>query len=389
MRKNKKIIMAMAILLAIATLTAGFTFAWFNAQDSVTNHMETGQLTNGDVVIAEIFDEDDDFAPGVDINKIVWTVNGGSVDALVRMSFAEVLDKLANGGASAGVSAVYDGSANKIPQLFNKGLVSDSGAYSDWDVLDLDDPSCPFTLSATSVDITDIAGLTVLYLETVLDADPNNVKTKYNFVAYGTISAAGAYQGELQRVSFEVELDKDEMELTFANVLFYEFSKLATIERKWAELRTDDPEYGFTKNTPSFVNGDLPRIPAVSDYDPFPTDPGYLELVFSEIVTASIAVAKASPTPMWWYNTDDGYFYYIGKLAPGQASDPLLTAVGIHEAAEDAYCNLSFDLIVKMDAIQNVEEALSSTAGGGWGLSDTVLADLIDALKAHGAFVLS
>jgi len=383
MRKNKKIIMAMAVLLALATLTAGFTFAWFNAQDSVTNHMETGQLTNGDVVIAEVFDEDDDFAPGVDINKIVWTVNGGSVDALVRMSFAEVLDKLANGGASAGVSAVYAGAANKIPQLFNKGLLS--GAYSDWDVLDLDDPGCPFTLSSASLDITDIAGLTVLYKATTVNEGTDNEKTKYNFVAYGTISAAGAYQGELQRVSFEVELDKDEMELTFSDdVLFYEFTKAATIERKWAELRTDDPEYGFTKNTPSFTDSDLFRISAVSDLPD-----GYLELVFNDIVTTEIAVAKASATPMWWYNVDDGYFYYIGKLAPGQASAPLLNAVGINPAAEDAYCNLSFDLIVKMDAIQNVEEALGSTAGGGWGLSGPVLAALIDALQAQGAFVLS
>ena len=38
MRKNKRIIMAMAIILAIATVVAGSTFAWFTSVDTADNH---------------------------------------------------------------------------------------------------------------------------------------------------------------------------------------------------------------------------------------------------------------------------------------------------------------------------------------------------------------
>ena len=399
MRKNKKLIMAMAIVLAIATAVAGATFAWFTADDGKLNHFETGQLTDGDVHIQEIFPSGD-IAPGVKLDKIVTTVNGGNVDALVRVSFAEVLQMLASGGKAADASpaAVWNGPGAgnpRIPQLFNKALLDD--AYSEgngWfdveDTTHATNPS-PFTLTNPLP-----AGTKVLYKAFTADKDGPNESTTYTFVVYGKISdtavAASSdyakYNGALQYASATItvdDTDPQDLQLDVSDVNFKIFRYDDLIENKWAALT------GFSELDDFDLLADPDATPAEAlvlsglPMATSPSDPGaMLELYFGATVKTTLASCEEGD---WWYNQNDGYFYYIGKLAPGAETTELLKAVKLSSTAEDAYCNLLYDLIVKMEAIQNIKEALDAV--DGWAMSTADAALLAAQLLDVGAFDFS
>lgn len=352
MRKNRHLIMAMAVILAIATAIGGATFAWFTAYDSRENKMSSDQLSNGDVKVAEVFNKDDPFNPGVDINKDVWAVNTGNVDALVRISFHELLTLLDNNGVAADGGKVWDNTgatAGTIPQLFNADALT--GFYSDWD--ELDPLALPSGLTIDSGSLPFLTGVKVLY-----KAYPvvETGGTQYEFVAYGEISAPGtAYDGKLQNVTADFEIvDGD---LAIDNWSFAQFEKDTPIEYNWLT----DPTF------PSALIGTLPRVEAFSDPE------GFIELVFTDKVKDDLSLCVLRD---WWYNAADGYFYYIGIVAPGQATTQLLDAVGLKADATSAYCLLDYQLTVDMWAVQALEEALSSSASGGWGLSGSTLDDL-------------
>ncbi|MDR0530979.1 MAG: hypothetical protein LBG83_02810 [Oscillospiraceae bacterium] len=102
-----------------------------------------------------------------------------------------------------------------------------------------------------------------------------------------------------------------------------------------------------------------------------------LMLLFAEnqlvdIATLSSQAAIDAAKGKWFYNPADGFFYYIGKLAPGQTSDPLLDGVYLKQDATSRYSNLTYDLNVCMQAIQAEEAALAMAGPGGWGLSATL-----------------
>ena len=389
MRKNKKLIMAMAIVLAIATAVAGVTFAWFTANDGKLNHFETGQLTDGDVHIQEIFPSGD-IAPGVKLDKIVTTVNGGNVDALVRVSFAEILQMLDNGGAAADAAAVWAGPGAGdpiIPQLFNKALLDDAYSTTNgWIEVDDTDPSCPFAV------VTGIpAGAKVLYKAFTANPGGPNESTTYTFVIYGEISptAVGStsdyakYNGELQYASATIEVDDTDplaLELNVSNVKFKVFEYDELIENKWADMTganyTDIASFDLV--TPQNSDFALPMLKTISA-------PGLmLELYFGATVKDTLSSCVDGD---WWYNENDGFFYYIGKLAPGAETTELLEAVKLNSTAADAYCNLLYDLIVKMEAIQNIKEALD--AADGWAMSTADAALLAAKLLAVGALEFS
>jgi alternate signal-mediated exported protein len=417
MRKNKKIIGSLAVVLAVMTALSGATFAWFTSQDSVTNHVETDQLTSGDVKLVEIFDPDDPFNPGVDINKDVWAVNTGSTDAIVRISFAEVLTKLALDGKAVNFTKVYDGTKytapvdpaddlddsaqyTAIPLLFNSDSIAAGGAYDSaagWKELT--------TVTSLAVDgITSIVGLpanvTLRYFYKTLTSAGRSY-TNYTFVAYAPITSSDKYNGKLQNISADFDVDENGA-LTVSNVKYPVFVVNKPVQKKWALLTNhatdaDSPigvGFGLATPIPTVANPLPDTITETRRRWQSATDP-LLELVFANIgattnsvvITALDTVTPANDAGKWWYNADDGYFYYIGKVAPGQATPVLLDAVGLNFIAGDAHNNLSFDLIVKMDAVQNVKEALSTSTAGGWGLAGVILANLTNSLNAAAALV--
>ena len=364
-RKNRPLILTMALAFALITVLSG-TFAWFTTHDSVTNHLETGSLTNGDAKIVEVFDEDEPLNPGTSVDKFVGVVNTGSTDAFVRISFAEALQKLSSATPAAAASK-FSGAAGKIPQLFDEKAIAAGGAYASWTVLAAGDAE--FEAASVTSFLAATSGVTVRYQKTSA-----NGKDFYRFVAYAPLSGlTGAnekYNGQYQLVDLDVAISATKQLSVNGTVGYMEFTQAAKTNAKWAAITNHTAFAGY-----DFTGGakDITTLPdAVSRLD------AMLSLTFSANVKSNIASCSAGD---WWYCKDDGYFYYIGKLASGaQTTNWLLEAVALDEAADNSYCNLNYDLTPCMDAIQAVEDALTSTSG--WNLDATDYAALITLLTA-------
>ena len=71
-------------------------------------------------------------------------------------------------------------------------------------------------------------------------------------------------------------------------------------------------------------------------------------------------------TGKWVYNKEDGWFYYTAPLKSGETTPDLLKKLVFESAMGVEYTNATYDLVVKMEAIQATEEALTDSAG--WNL---------------------
>ena len=364
-RKTKPLILAMAVACAIVTVLTA-SFAWFTAQDRVTNHLETESLTNGDAKIVEIFDPDEPINPGTTVDKKVGVVNTGSSEAFVRISFVEAIQKLANNGAPAAITTKFDGTASMIPQLFDEAAIATGGAYATWTQIATGDTN--FEAASLASFLTATADVEVRYNKTTA-----NGKTYYEYIAYAPLSGLSGdnekYNGKYQLVNINISINADD-EISLNGLSYMQFTQDTPVDAKWAALtnHTAFAAYALQLNKPAIV---LPG--ATSHVD------ALVNLNFSSAVKTNLS---ACSTGDWWYNTNDGYFYYIGKLASGaQTANWLLQSVSLDKSASNAYCNLNYDLTPCMDAIQAIDDAVGDAAG--WNLSgDPNYADLIAALTA-------
>ena len=223
MNKKKPIILVAAIILAVVTAISASTFAWFTAQDTVVNRIETAKLVDGAVTIIETFDPDDRLEPGVGITKKVGAINTGDAPALVRISFEEMLQKLAYLGGSpyeSGIGIDYQvrdqvdwnnltastnaKKATHIPELV------DIAAYTGWLTWDLTSPPIPYINTTAEGRMEDLLlsptatpkaglGITLRYKQTSATTNP----LKYSFAAY---RALGTTPETYQRVELRPEL---------------------------------------------------------------------------------------------------------------------------------------------------------------------------------------
>ena len=63
-----------------------------------------------------------------------------------------------------------------------------------------------------------------------------------------------------------------------------------------------------------------------------------------------------------WFEGEDGYYYYIGKVAGGSYTHMLLDSVTLSSNAGNEYKNLEFDVTVVADSIQSSNEAYKDWA---------------------------
>ena len=61
-----------------------------------------------------------------------------------------------------------------------------------------------------------------------------------------------------------------------------------------------------------------------------------------------------------WFEGEDGYYYYIGKVAGGSYTNMLLDSVTLSSNAGNEYKNLEFDVTVVADSIQASNDACVS-----------------------------
>jgi hypothetical protein len=62
----------------------------------------------------------------------------------------------------------------------------------------------------------------------------------------------------------------------------------------------------------------------------------------------------------WWYNPNDGYFYWMGVLTSGASTTPLIDSVTYSAAADGSYAGMDYTLNVLSDGTQAVQGAIPS-----------------------------
>ena len=82
----------------------------------------------------------------------------------------------------------------------------------------------------------------------------------------------------------------------------------------------------------------------------------------------------------WFYNENDGYFYWMSALASGASTANLLDSVTFGGGLGKPYQKMQFELAITVEAIQAKKAAISDSDGGGWNITDTTFAALLQAL---------
>ena len=357
--KNKKVVLLAASALAL-TATIAATFAWFTGKDSVKNSLYSRPGFDGMVKIVENFDppgdpedpENPGWVPGANVTKEVGAVNTGDLSAFVRMSFDEILSlPWGTGAPAADVNGYNYTHPGNIPAIMNDSAAKPAG-FKKLEVADVGE----FTnVAAVLAGLP--SGVTVNWLKD---------GSEYKFVAYYTISGIGAseetaiYNGSKQKVEFTANVAGGNLTIDVTGYL------------KWT-LRSPDDSYDWTVEKPSPLTN--PWISQAGTLDSFGLMNDYVNLIFS----ANVTLSGAPQAGKWFYNVNDGYFYYIGVLDSGATTPYLLEKLYLDNAAKDdpLYKCMNYDLIVNMDAVQNETQFIAE-----WNLNAVSDAALIAALSA-------
>lgn len=334
--KNKKKWIAAATTFAAMAALAG-TFAWFTSQDSAKNHFE-GNIAGNDVEVVETFTPPTDWKPGQEVNKDVAVLNSGDYDSMIRVSFSEILTKLTD--ATAKTSSDIKLLAGKTKEQIYLYPLADTalstGTWNDAKVAEKvmtvtgGDYAGTYTLKAKEQEVTTDAGTTFRYVS-YWDNGTDKYYAKvgaYSRAEDGTVTPATAEFKYVDLAATPVNMD-------WTNPVY-------------------KPTLTIDKNGNAIVDAD-------SDKN--------IKLNFVNLA--------ATPTAnKWYYNAEDGHFYYVGIVAPQAQTPQLLDSVLLANEADNSYSKVQFDLVVNSTGIQAAKEAVNST---DW-VNDTNV-DLKEALE--------
>ncbi len=324
MKPSRKLIAITAVTLS-AVITIAATFAWFVAQDSKKNHFETGQGIDGTVNIVETFDPPTDWVPGQEILKNVSAVNNGQSDAFVRISFEEVLKKLPNNGQMQ--TSTSAPAAGSIPVHVNNAAFSSANGWSAVPAGDLS-ASLPSNVHVLRKSVSAPGGKTVDSFVIYYEPAPGDTQK---------MTADFAWTGTAPNKKLDV-----------TNIQYYYYNAKVTTEADWAGKNVYVTQ-GTQVTPPQTVAPNLPT-----------------NLVADNLIHIKYGQVSATiNTGDWWYNPADGYFYFIGKLAPGQTAPLLLDTITLDPTCGNEYALMELDLHVLLEGIQNTEAALA----GAWSVT--------------------
>lgn len=125
--REKRVLVAS--LLVAAVMVGGSTFAWFTSQDEVTNRLSAKAEYN--VTIAETFTPPEEWVPGQEVNKDVFAVNTGNVDALVKQSISgKITVTNETAGDDLKTAAAVPTTAVKLGTQYSSSTDSTTGAVT-------------------------------------------------------------------------------------------------------------------------------------------------------------------------------------------------------------------------------------------------------------------
>lgn len=395
MKKNKKKKLAAAALLALLTIGAG-TFAWINSQDQRINRVKSAAIKDGSVSVEETWNPKP-IVPGTEATKNVAVTNSGSTPVYVRVSYEEVLKHLTEKGAVTNRTSGWV--AKATPALSDDVPVEyDGEKYID--------AASGYTDVTSKVKDGSGAGMPAgvkVYAKGSVTKDPvtGDETTDFNFAAFFEYQA-GKYQAMVSEIgvvsgnSVGTNVQDWNLELSKAEYLVYKggysnkvvnwassslegasaeataasASLLGSAGKKYAV----DYDYtiaalGLTSIPAATPTTAADQIPvAVSDKKGVQSDKAALGVSGINIeYGADMVTTAALVNDKWVYNKEDGYFYFTSPVKSGATTPSLLKKLVFTNLIGTEYTNATYDLIVKMEAIQATKEALVDPTG--WNLN--------------------
>ncbi|MGX4686993.1 hypothetical protein JNUCC83_08830 [Vagococcus sp. JNUCC 83] len=355
-KSKKKRIAATTGLLAVLALFAG-TFAWQSYTEWVKNHMQSRGYEEGKVTIVENFkplpiDENPT------ITKDVKVINTSSSDSFVRISFEEMLNKLASGAVAKGYSNAADA---KFPVIVNPKTYTD--AQTGYTLVD----NSKFVIKdSTGKTVATPSGLKFyisaddktagFFIENQLKkADfPKNFDFLVNDATVPVVSGSFANDDAVvaQKVTGKVEKQVDGTYVAYTD-------KYANDEdnfKIWGYgVSVDAPkEADWAGNNVNVTATQTPGTPGTSSVD-------------TGIKFLQDEVSSTDWSKDWYYDTTNGYFYYTKVLKAGETtSSAVLKSITFPDAKTDqTYKVASYDLYVGLEAIPAAKSTLKAASNGG------------------------
>ena len=399
MRKHKSIIMAMAIILAIATIASASTFAWYTAQDGVKNEFRNQQWDPDGIKINERFTPPKIWIPGGEVEKAVWATNVSVGSSVVRATLAEVLlylDSLNVTVQSAKYSSAsltldtvlgrdFTYANTQVPKLANPDAYIPANGWTLLTATNLigetyTDGSGANVPAIDSFTFTPVTGVDVYYkLSSAVDLITGEVEITVEFAALCEITdVIGKYDGEFQSVALTatsaMNAAKDALDVTLA-VAGYETVLMGDVDTiKWEQAaalgsQVGAPASGFPIYTPgpTASNFDLVSSGVPSSYvtTASGTD-SVIKILFDNVNVGPLASFSATPAMKgeWWYNTTDGYFYFLDVVLSGASTAEFVQSVTLTGDAANVHSDLAYDLYVFAEAMQPTADAVETWGPG-------------------------
>ncbi|ALS01720.1 hypothetical protein ATZ33_10150 [Enterococcus silesiacus] len=345
MNKNrKKKVLALASGFALVAVLAA-TFAWFTSEDQKNNHFE-GQIATGkDIEVVETFEPPTEWDPGSEVNKDVAIANIGKYKTLIRVSLKESLQLLQDHQAKPTTGAELEGKTEKDIYVL-PGTDAPAG-FTD----SVFDGAAP-TITVAAGDFKGTYTLKVKEKsETV--GTKTTYTYRYAFEKAGVLYHASGIDGFTRDAANKISLKSGTPALSYVSLAYNPAE-----EKEW----TATPVYAptFTQDGTLIWNA------------PAATGTGNIQISFNNITTDPTVADK------WYFNADDGYFYYTSVVDPGVNTAQLMDAVKLLGTAGNEYSKLIYDLTVKGQGIAAYKDAVDDWLPTGSTLSDA-LKDLVPA----------
>ncbi|MEO1769636.1 hypothetical protein [Candidatus Enterococcus ferrettii] len=388
-RKKKKLL-AIAALLALVAVISG-TFAWITSQQQRINRVESAAVVDDSVTVNEKW-EPKPMVPGTEATKEVSVTNTGNANVFVRVSYEEVLKHLASEGVvSHGdkdvAGAKYDPDAihtltSHVPVKYSKDKISATNGFSE----------------VTATQIQGLEAKTKLFVKGGLTIDPT---TSERSVSYEAIVVHEYATEEYQAMQYTVsptEAIADravsasdwEFEVRDLRYSYYEGGYENAVVN-WAKSSLPNKDNTLTGHALLGTKGNrhgvdydytietlgvspIPAPSAATDADQIPLanndvkgvqadkkglNKNHIRIGYGVDITTVAALTETK----WVYNKDDGWFYFTEPLKPSVTTPDLLKKLIYDKDLGSEYTNATYDLVVKMEAIQATEEALKDSAG--------------------------
>jgi hypothetical protein len=332
---GKGTMLLIALFYAVMVMI-GSTFSWVTSSAQKANKF-TGEIGLTAVII-EDFERQNDWQPGTDLTKTVSVHNEGKSPGFARISFEEITKLF---------------KASDISEPFadadETGITPEYCLPSKWDTWKNADTvfdSVVF-LEGSNPAVLE-SGVTVKVKESTAGIH------RYQYAIYQEVDGGQAYR------RMTAQFNAGSGTLTVLNPRYWGYRNIGStlIEAAW----------GLNNET----NAVLSPPPAANIKNLLTDSDKKITINYAHLITA--LTDKDTDKGQWFYNEDDGFFYYIGKIASNDFSSTLMTGLTLDAGADISYSLMNLQLIINLQALQTNADALVTE----WGLdSDERLYEIL------------